>query len=53
MDKKIFSYCAFLTRKQANHGAYSNPCTQVGAHNKDLGAVSLNQSLVSPAVQAY
>ena len=25
---------------QVNHGAYSNPCTQVGAQSKDLGAVS-------------
>ena len=26
--------------EQANHGAYSNPGTQVGAHNKDFGTVS-------------
>ena len=25
--------------KQANHGAYSNPGTQMGAQNKDFGAV--------------
>ena len=26
--------------KQANHGTYSNPSTQVGTQDKDFGAVS-------------
>ena len=37
------------------HGAYLNPGIQVGAQNKDFGAVmqmKLNQSLVSSVAQA-
>ena len=41
--------------KQANHGAYSNPGTQVGALNKDFGDVSqtdLTRNLVLSMAQA-
>ena len=41
--------------KQANHGTYSNPCTQVGAWNKDFGDVSqtdLTRNLVPSVAEA-